>query len=726
MSYTDPHMAQRLLRECRNLLQEDLSEWIREIGPVIAEEVFNLANATRDNARQTEYLRLRIDLQNRWETLTKAFDSELERQLQHIRAVVDTPVAPNDFDDLQLVDDQELTERIVMREFARRLGEACSEEIYALERRISHLTGRDLDDQCDNRLGPELISAAVAAGCESLLADVDARTLLLRQLERHLMTELPQLYRAINEVLIEAGILPELKRSYRRAVPAGTLASAADANNILATLQRLADGRQTGGPPLASGAGAVSSSAPPLVPGSGVALPADTIAVSAAFLQSLQAFHALPGAPPGTLTNIVRQARDSDAARLVPPLEAITLDIVATLFDLIFEDAKVPNAVKGLISRLQIPILKVAMVDQQFFADRSHPARRFLDSISGIAIRWGNKVDENDPFYQMLAALVERIQATYDQDVEVFATAIAELAAFVTERESLEAETSRLLADSAQRKEEARSAERERQQAARAAAEGALAPLLNDTLPRPITQFLRGHWRAVLQKLALTQGTDSEAFQNAERSAGDLVWSVAPKNNGEERKRLVALLPKLLPQLHQGLDQIGTAPEARKPLLDALMALHAAALHADVEAQQAVPEVEEATATPPPEPPVQVNLVVENGIAIEEVSLPEPTTAAESDGQERATLRRVKHLVRGDWVEFLNDCDEVRRERLTWISPGRSLYLFSNHANQCAISITPEALAHRLQSGAARLVERDAPLFERALDGAIKALDQAA
>jgi len=720
-------MAQRLLRECRNLLQEDLSEWIREIGPVIAEEVFNLANATRDNARQTEYLRLRIDLQNRWETLTKAFDSELERQLQHIRAVVDTPVAPNDFDDLQLVDDQELTERIVMREFARRLGEACSEEIYALERRISHLTGRDLDDQCDNRLGPELISAAVAAGCEALLTDVDARTLLLRQLERHLMTELPQLYRAINEVLIEAGILPELKRSYRRAVPAGTLASAADANNILATLQRLADGRQTGGAPLASGTGAGSSNVPPLaIPGSGVALPPDTIAVSAAFLQSLQAFHALPGAPPGTLTNIVRQARDSDAARLVPPLEAITLDIVATLFDLIFEDAKVPNAVKGLISRLQIPILKVAMVDQQFFADRSHPARRFLDSISGIAIRWGNKVDENDPFYQKLAALVERIQETYDQDVEVFATAIAELAAFVTERESLEAETSRLLADSAQRKEEARSAERERQQAARAAAEGALAPLLNDTLPRPITQFLRGHWRAVLQKLALTQGTDSEAFQNAERSAGDLVWSVAPKNNGEERKRLVALLPKLLPQLHQGLDQIGTAPEARKPLLDALMALHAAALHADVEAQQAVPEVEEATATPPPEPPVQVNLVVENGIAIEEVSLPEPTTAAESDGQERATLRRVKHLVRGDWVEFLNDCDEVRRERLTWISPGRSLYLFSNHANQCAISITPEALAHRLQSGAARLVERDAPLFERALDGAIKALDQAA
>lgn len=728
MSHIEPHLAQRHLRECRNLLQQDLSEWIREIGPVIAEEVFSLANATRDNARQTEYLRLRIDLQNRWDTLTNAFDEQLEKQLQHMKVVSQAGTPPSDFDNLQLIEDHELTERIVMREFARRLAEACSEEIYALDRRIAHLTGSDLDQQSDHPFDPELICTAVAAGCEALLADIDARTLLLRQLERHLITELPQLYRAINEVLIEAGILPELKRSYRRAVPAGTLAAAADANNILATLQRLADVRQTGGTPLPAGAGNIAALPPGMqgMPAGTVPQATDMVAVSAAFLQSLQSLHTLPAATPGALTNVVRMARDSDAARQVPPLEAITLDIVATLFDLIFEDAKVPDAVKGMVSRLQIPILKVAMVDKQFFADRSHPARRFLDSVSGIAIRWGSDVDEGDPFYQKLSELVARIQDTFDQDVEVFATTITELAAFVTERETLEADTSRVVAEAAQRKEDERAAQRERQQQARLAAEQAIAPLLSDALPRPISQFLRGHWRAVLQKHALTPGVESELFRAAERTATDLVWSIAPKSDADERRRLVTLLPKLLPQLHQGLDQIGSTPEARRPLLDALMALHSAALHANVEAQQAVPELEETPPPPPPEPVLQVNHVVENGISVEEITLPEGSPAKEEDTQERATLRRVKHLVRGDWVEFLNDHDEVRRERLTWISPGRTLYLFSNHANQCAISITPEALAHRLKSDTARLVERDAPMFERALDGAIKALDKAA
>ena len=82
-------------------------------------------------------------------------------------------------------------------------------------------------------------------------------------------------------------------------------------------------------------------------------------------------------------------------------------------------------------------------------------------------------------------------------------------------------------------------------------------------------------------------------------------------------------------------------------------------------------------------------------------------------------------LVRGDWVEFIDD-GQTRRERLTWISPNRSLFLFSNRAFKSAISITPDALAHRLQTDTARLVEREATMFERALDGAIKALDKAA
>ncbi len=733
MTDIDQHTSVRLLRECRDLLEHDLDELIEELAPAIAEEVLALIDSTRDEARKAEYLRLRADLQSRWETLTSAYRKELARQLQPVMVGETSKRETPNFADLQIVNDKDLAEQIVMREFVGRVSEACSEEIYALDRRIGYLNGSGKLDEGNNQFGPATVCAAVRAGCAAMYAELDQYTLLLRQLERHLQSELPHLYRAINEVLIEAGILPTLKRSYRPAVPTNTQATATDAGSIMNTIQRLAQVRSQAagreGMPAAprTGTDVAGSFSPGLGSGiGGEALPPDAIAGGAALFESLQALQAAPDATPGELTNVVRLARGSDAARQILPLEAITLDIVAMLFDLIFDDEKVPNSIKGLVSRLQIPILKVAILDQQFFADRSHPARRFLDSVSGIATRWGQTVDEGDPFYVKLSELVERIQNTYGQDADIFGTAITELAAFVTEHESKEVETARAVAEIVQRKEDELKSQRERQATSRLAANSALAPLLATGLPLAIEQFLLGHWRDVLQQHALVAGTDSAPFLDAKRIAEELVWSVAPKTDTDERKRQAAVLPKLVSGLNQGLDQIGTSADARRLFMDALMELNLAAIRGVRREQEKAPEL---VIPPPVDTPVvelQVTHSVENGVRIEEVSLPEREAAADGSAQDRASLRRVKHLVRGDWVDFIGDDGQSRRERLTWISPNRSLFLFSNHAANCAISITPEALAHRLQTNTAQLVGQDTPMFERALDGAIKALDQAA
>ena len=725
------------------MLEHDLGEWIDELGPIIAGEVLDLIDSTRNETRKTAYLRLRADLQDRWATLTAECSAELARQLRHVNITENPQSEKTGFADLKIVSDEDLTQQIVMREFVGRVSEACSEETYALDQRIGYLIGREDQDASDNRFGPAAVCAAVGAGCTAMCTDLDQHSLLLRQLERHLRSELPRLYRVVNEILVEAEILPTLKRSYRRSVPAGTEAATADAGNILNAIQRLVQARSQSvgregmaAGPATTGTGSAGSGLPGAGSNTGgEALSPETIAGSAAWFESLRALQAVPGATPGSLTNVVRLGRESDAARQIPPLEAITLDIVATLFDLIFDDDKVSSSIKGLVSRLQIPILKVAMVDQQFFADRSHPARRFLDSISGISIRWGQAVDEGDPFYVQLSQLVERIQNTFAQDADIFATAITELAAFVTEHEAKEVEASRAIADIVQRKNDELISQRERQAVACEAAKSALAPLLANELPTAIEQFLLGHWCEVLQHHALASGTDSAPFVNAGRIAKELVWSVAPKQEADERKRQAALLPKLVSGLNQGLEHIGASADARRVFMDALMDLNLAAIRGDKRAPKQVPDVaasQAAVAPPPAEAPVaelHVTHSVENGVRLEEDSLPEratPTNPTNSSAEDRAIRRRVKQLVRGEWVEFIGGDGQSRRERLSWISPNRSLFLFTNHASNCAISISPEALVHRLQMDTARLVGRDEPMFERALEGAIKALDQVA
>ena len=65
-------------------------------------------------------------------------------------------------------------------------------------------------------------------------------------------------------------------------------------------------------------------------------------------------------APP----NVLREIR---SLGLVPTLDQagdMTLDIVAMLFDYILDDKNLPDPVRMLIGRLQIPVLKVALISE--------------------------------------------------------------------------------------------------------------------------------------------------------------------------------------------------------------------------------------------------------------------------------------------------------------------------------------------------------------------------
>jgi hypothetical protein len=66
-------------------------------------------------------------------------------------------------------------------------------------------------------------------------------------------------------------------------------------------------------------------------------------------------------------------------------------------------------------------------------------------------------------------------------------------------------------------------------------------------------------------------------------------------------------------------------------------------------------------------------------------------------------------------VEF-GGASGAQRARLTWISPNKGVYLFTNPLSPgAAVSISPEALAEQMRLGEARVLD-DAPLMDRAVD----------
>jgi hypothetical protein len=303
------------------------------------------------------------------------------------------------------------------------------------------------------------------------------RTLLVLLIGEHLASELPQLYRAINETLIDADILPRLKRSYSDSAPANAGAAAADAARMVSTLERLTKARMPAG-------------------GTGSAPGGD--AGGREFLNTLLTLQKAPapvaaGAPP---TNVVRLARESAAARHVAPAEAVALDIVSALFDLIFKDDNVSDGIKLLVGRLQMPVLKVAMLNQQFSliaAIRHGVFEQHFRNRDSL----GKYVDASDPFIASCRNSSNDPEY-FRRDIRRFRCRNTELGDFIAERDVIEAESQSHLAEAVRARgtnsDAARGASSRTADCRPVSGTAAEA-----TVPKSIEHFLRSYWRDVLQ-----------------------------------------------------------------------------------------------------------------------------------------------------------------------------------------------------------------------------------
>lgn len=762
--------GQRIIEECHDRLTKHLVEWLRSVDQVIAEELFLLADQTNDRLQQTRYLDLRDAVQKKWPELTAAFNHSFNEKN---KAGQEIPLSIPDFDGLSLVEDATLSESIVLREFAARLAETCNEELYGLDRRVGVLLNEENIDKFENPLGTTSICQALAESCHALASKVDDRVLLLRRLEKHLHTVQPGIYQDINQRLIDFGVLPELKRSFKKTATVNTAAATGAASpltpppeqqvtlsegSILGALQRLVAARTegTGGASSTPGQAYLPPGGSPSTtsfPGNqptanagfntanGAPTTVDASAVSQTFFASLDQFQHAGG---DATVNQIQLIRATEAARNVGHVEAVTIDIVAMLFDFIFNDQNIPNGVKALVGRLQIPVLKLAMLDQTFFGNRNHPARRFLDEISGIALRWGGNIDLEDPFYIVLAKLIERIHDEFASDVEIFGRALDELQAFVEQREEEEETTTKIASEVAAR--------REREAAAWERANAAVREATLEAVPAVIAEFFRQQWVEVLQRIAARGDGQDQAWQDAVKLMGDLAHSVLPKKTPVERMALISTLPNLLARINKGLDIVNADKNERRLFFDALVDLHTTALRGDPpvakpaakpleakpdtspkpvvaaqpEARKELPALEISGAKPGIDSNETGDIIVtrsiSNGVEVEEITLVGAKPAWRADHRQAAG--QVAELKRGDWVEFNHDDGTTTRERLTWMSPRRHLLVFSNHRAAKAISIAPDALARRIRQGQATVVA-EASIFDRAMNGVLETLNTA-
>ena len=214
-----------------------------------------------------------------------------------------------------------------------------------------------------------------------------------------------------------------------------------------------------------------------------------------------------------------RVSAKTGKSRVVGEIDDDVINLVSMLFEFILDDRTLPDSLKALIGRLQIPLLKVAVIDKTFFSRGSHPARRLLNEIASAAMGWGDQDEaQRDSLYQKIEQIVARLLNDFVDDPAIFSELLADFLAFIGD----ERRRSELLEQRTRDAEEGRA----KAEIARQEVEYALNQrLLGKTLPEVVVRLLQEAWSKVLLLTCLKHGTQSEEWQAALDTMDDLVWA---------------------------------------------------------------------------------------------------------------------------------------------------------------------------------------------------------
>ena len=634
--------------------------------------------------------------------------------------------------ELSLVPLEEMDQQLALGAVSRPFDLQYADKLATLGVRLGLLLGRDLVRAAHNPFRPEVfLSALHKAWCE-FEPDPEAHGMIAPLLQPDVMIDLGPMYDALIALLKPArGQRDADGRFSKTDDRAARKAEQARREAALSTqLRRMFDGGGMGGdsleiPNLPQGSGSWRPSA---ASGFDVAAPhlgATAMAPSGA-MPAGQGGHAVAGAagpgaqggqmaPDKTLLDLLARLGASPAPlpgmegnpgpaglasalggdgaaaphsvfylpRLrqslprgsLPQGDETTLDLLSRVFETVLLDDAIPAPTRELIAFLQVPVLKAALRDRSFFYEEAHPARRMLDLLSQSS--WEGSAGADDPVYQAMKSSVDRVRGAEQPE---FAAALAELEAGLAARDSAEQAA---IADSI-----ARATKIEKQANAERSAKRAVAlRMVGEDVAGPIPGFLEQRWTSVLTLAYSVEEARPGAVDNAMRTMDDLIWSVKPKATQEQRQALIKRLPALLGALNKWLDATRWQDAERLQFFAQLAECHAAIVRAPIELS----------------PERQLELAVE---AAQQDALRRAAQEQAQAVQDEAlgqAAGQIETLERGQRFEA-NVNDTARIVRLAWISPLRTLFIFSGAGRQEAFSLSCERLNCLLESGAMRLL----------------------
>jgi len=598
--------SRAILDACQELAVEHLVLAFPTMLDKVDDTLFDRVNQSENAADHSVYFDTMRDMRLKRADINAEFKKRFaelsEDVVKQARAMSNEGSANDDPDQggelkLEMLDETALEESLAVTNMVSKVRSVCHDELFALDKRMALILGQTEIGENENPLGPQIICQAFRDACGVVETSVEVKLIILKLFDRHVIGETEALYEQLNDLLIEKGVLPTIKREVvkradgtkgkaeKRAAdaapaegvqsPAEDDASASDLMNAL----KQAISASAGSP------GAVSESQ--------AKVRQTEVLGNLTALQHGNAVAGTSGAPvidPALVgagnTNVLRELKAANVTEGMGQVDVVMFDVVSMMFDFILDDENVPDPMKALIGRLQIPMLKVALIDKGFFSKKSHPARKLLNTLAEAALGWDQQHDEGGAYYLRVESFVRKVLEEFEDSIDVFGVVHEQLKAFLADQEQVAEETSQGSANDLE--------SRERLELARHRAQETMAKSFHGKpVPEVIRKFFHNRWKELLVFCYFDQGEESDGWRNAVETMDQVIWSLTPISSQEDRKKLVQLLPGLLNRVKDGMKLISLPAEERKQFLAALANHHLAAVRA-VNGEPAPPAPQEA------------------------------------------------------------------------------------------------------------------------------------
>jgi hypothetical protein len=593
-----------------------------------------------------------------------------------------------------LIDDQQLEEWLVIDNLTAKVQQGFAADLSLLHERFRYLSPRSNINKYRLPLGVDKFCHAFQDAFEDANLDIKTRLHCYGVLENVIRREIGKLYSTVNQFLASRGVLATLKPSIQGETAARSRTSEAK-SRVIDVSASDPDSRTAAEPSGRSsnirsrvghgveGTGADGSAVLSVMTGGSMSIRQQTFeAVRTLLCAHLGRPGTLPEEPAAVYSPVTPMLvdtlsalqhddsaiersgelirgglrpfvhgrysainEDAQGAR-INQIDDETIEVISMIFAYILDDHSLSAFMKALIGRLQIPILKVAILDRTFFSRKDHPARQLLNQLAQAGAGWRDESEAaKDRLYEKLESIVRRVLNEFENNVEIFDVLLEDLRGFLAE------ETRRF--DQAQQELLAAAREEGRAEIVKAQiAKDITARLFGREVPEDLRDFFVVSWRRFLTTVTLEEGEGSETRRLGLQLIDDLLWSLTPKKTAEERRRLIQMLPGLLTTIRDGLSRIQCGEEEIQDVIRVLERHHFISLKPGTRAERRAAKAAE-----------------EEGPRGSNAGEPRPPCASGTEGVSTDALAELKSdldvLPAIDWEKMMSFDDVIDPDRLT-------------------------------------------------------------